>query len=276
MKAISELRNGKRLRPRPGFDEPIPPPLTSGYEQIETDVGAVWISTQDEVMRPYMAKRGYWEPEEGRLLRSLLRPGMRFLDVGANVGYFSLLAADVSPDIEIEAVEPLPVNLAALRFNLWANAVRATVWPLALDATSRALELTVSPSNLGDTRSSAASDPKAPLVVPAIEGDELFAGRTFDVVKIDVQGWELPVIQGMRRTLKASGNVAMVVEFWPHVLRARNVDPIGVLEEYRRMGFSRRVSVVDRLEEPDDEELVRLCDTAGPTGQVNLLLRGQA
>ena len=56
------------------------------------------MSRQDQVMRPFMQKAGSWEPEEGPLLHSILRPGERFLDIGANVGYFSVLLAKAVPD----------------------------------------------------------------------------------------------------------------------------------------------------------------------------------
>ena len=73
----------------------LPPPVRDGgpFERIETDLGPLWMQTSDEVMRPYLLRRKAWEESTGALLRRLLRPGARFLDVGANVGYFSLFVA---------------------------------------------------------------------------------------------------------------------------------------------------------------------------------------
>src|SRR5271156_1673924 len=66
---------------------PAPPPLEwDEFEAVDVDAGRFWMSRRDEVMRPFMSKAGTWEPEEGRLLCSLIRPGERFLDIGANVG----------------------------------------------------------------------------------------------------------------------------------------------------------------------------------------------
>jgi FkbM family methyltransferase len=240
---------------------------------VQTDVGIVWISESDEVMRPYMRRRRCWEPEEGRLLRRLLSPGASFLDIGANVGYFSLLAASVSPTIRIDAVEPMPVNLEALRFNLWENDVRAQVWPLALDSTSRSVQMSVAPTNLGDARvTQEARENEVALVVPAARGDDLFHDRRFDVVKVDVQGWELEVIDSLRSTLRSSPGVRVVVEYMPQAIRSRPADPRAVLDHYRNLGFRREVQVGDDLRDLSDDELIRLCDESGPEGLVNLLL----
>ena len=137
-------RLGDSRRPDPAD---VPPALEGGeFQRLRSDVGDVWMSADDGVIRPFLAARGCWEPEEGNLLRSLIRPGCRFLDIGANVGYFSLLASRSAPRVTIDAVEPLPVNLQLLRFNLWANGVDAQVWPLALTGGDRAVSISVAPT----------------------------------------------------------------------------------------------------------------------------------
>jgi FkbM family methyltransferase len=254
----------------------VPPALEGGeFQRLTSDVGDVWMSADDGVIRPYLAARGCWEPEEGNLLRSLIRPGCRFLDVGANVGYFSLLAARARRRVTIDAVEPLPVNLQLLRFNLWANAVPATVWPLALTGGDRAVSISVAPTNFGDARVSGISSDEDlfDLVVPGARGDELFAGRSFDVIKIDVQGFEIDVLVGLAEVVRRSVDVSIVSEFWPGGLRQRGLDPLDVLGQYRELGLRFEVHVQDRLAEMADRDIVTLCDSGGENGQVNLLLR---
>jgi FkbM family methyltransferase len=254
----------------------VPAALQGGpYQRLETDVGTVWMSVEDGVIRPFIHKNGTWEQEEGHLLRSLMRPGCRFLDVGANVGYFSLFAARHAPGGTIDCVEPLPSNLDLLRFNLWANDVDATVWPLALTGGDREVSMSVAPTNFGDARTSGISAEAGDvydLVVPAAPADELFAGRGFDLIKIDVQGFEIDVLTGMTGVLHRSPGLQVVSEFWPGGLRQRGLDPHDVLRQYRALGFAIRVHVQDRLSELRDDEIVRLCDTGGENGQVNLLL----
>jgi FkbM family methyltransferase len=274
-----------------------PGPLPADrYELVDVDAGKIFIGRDDEVMRPYMRRAGCWEPEEGRLLLSLTHPGTRFLDVGANVGYFSVLIGRAAPGVVVDAVEPDPDNVAALRFNLWANGVAARVWPVALDDRDRFLALSGDEHNRGDLRSGRVSPDgdrpspnmiatapaggaasgdaqKGPAwLVPAASGDALFAGRSFDLVKIDVQGWEYEVLLGLDAVLRRTPGVRIVTEFFPAPLRVTGRDPLDVLDHLRTLGYQFRVLLGDDLVTMDDAQIVEVCDTGGVTGQVNLLL----
>jgi FkbM family methyltransferase len=265
------LRARKRLRPTP----PAPLTGTSGpYMLVECDAGELWFDRADEVIRPYVERAGTWEPEEGRLLLDLTTPGCRFLDVGANIGYFSALLSKHRPGTTIDAVEPEPGNSTLLGMNMWHNNVDATIWPLALSSGERSLPLRLSVHNAGDTRTNAAR-PKQwyDVVAPAARGDDLFGGRGFDLVKLDVQGFELDVLQGMPLTLERSPGITVVAEFWPAALRERHLEPVDVLRAYREMGFEMVTQVDDDLRRLEDPEIIAICDDSGEWGQVNLVLR---
>ena len=253
----------------------LPAPLGGQpFTWAEVDVGTFWLPASDGVMRPFMQRCETWELSTGTLVRRLLRPGARFLDVGAGVGYFSVLAAKAADRVQVDSVEPNPETTALLRYNLWLNDVGAAVWPLALTDARRAVPLTVADNNLGDTRGMSLSTEQAySLIAPGMPADDIFAGRTFDVVKIDVQGWETEVLLGMQRIIKESPAIAIIVEFWPAALRQRNLDPGAVLDGYRRMALEVIVMNGASLESRSDENIVILCDSAGPEGSVNLLLR---
>lgn len=256
----------------------VPPALTGArYQLLESDCGQLWMNVQDNVIRPYIQQFGAWEREEGRLLRSLIRPGCRFLDIGANVGYFSMLAHQAAPGVTVDAVEPVPLNLELLRMNLWINAVDATIWPLALTSGERFAAMSVADSNLGDSRAhTVAVDDDSTIedcIVPGARGDELFAGREFDVVKIDVQGFEIDVLRGMSGTLHRSADVVVVSEFWAAGLRERGRDPLAVLGDIRALGFRFDVQTGDHLAPMPDHEIIRRCDAMGRDGQVNLIIR---
>jgi FkbM family methyltransferase len=223
-----------------------------------------------------MARAGTWEPEEGRILISLTKPGCRFLDIGANIGYFSALVHSAAPGVEVDAVEPDPTNVQVLRFNLWFNEVSGTVWPLALDDSARALHLSDNEHNLGDLRTGrvegGGGQAAAKWVVPAASGDDLFAGRSFDLVKIDTQGWEFEILLGIDLTLRRSPGVRIVAEFCPQILKDRDRDPLQVLARYRELGYGIRTIVHGSPADLVDTEITEVCATGGPEGQVNLLL----
>jgi FkbM family methyltransferase len=257
----------------------LPPPVFRGgpFEQLDTDVGTLWIQTADEVMRPYLQRRKTWDESTGALLRRLLRPGARFLDVGANIGYFSVFAHRLACDIQIDAVEPHPVVNSLLRANLWANGVNARIHNAALGDASRILPMSSAPMNPGDSRvGTRTPDDRYDLIVPVIPADELFARRSFDVVKIDVLGFEPDVILGMERIVSESPAIVLVVEFWPTALVERGLDPSEVLDRYRRLKFHISINDDGGTGTCTADDVIEHCQSAGADGQVNLILRRDA
>lgn len=253
-----------------------PEPLHGGgtYELIETDMGQLWMLARDEVMRPYMTRRKAWRQSTSALLRRLLRPGARFLDVGANVGYFSLLANRLEFDVQIDAVEPHPVLHNLLQANLWANEVNARIHNSALGETKRLLPMASPPADPGGSRVAIERpDDRYDLIVPVITADELFAGRTFDVAKIAVQGFEPEVVVGMERIVRESPAIVLVVEFRPSALLDRGLEPAEALNRYKQLGFHIAVNDDGGTGTCTAENVLDHCRSAGDQGVVNLLLR---
>jgi FkbM family methyltransferase len=257
----------------------VPAPLHGGgpYELIETDMGPLWMLTRDEVMRPYLTRCGNWDQSTGALLRRLLRPGARFLDVGANVGYFSLFVHRLALDIQIESVEPHPVLHNLLQANMWANGVDARIHNTALGEQRRLLPMRSPDMNPGDSRVGVKTpDSRYDLVVPVLTADELLAGRAFDVAKITVQGFEPEVVLGMERVVRESPAIVLVVDFWPRAIEDRGLDPLEVLERYRRMGFHIAVNDDGGTGTCTAENVLDHCRSAGTNGQVKLILQRNA
>lgn len=253
----------------------VPRPYSGpGLTQADSDAGPVWLESTDGVMLPYLQANRTWEPEEGELLRRLVKPGDVFVDVGANVGYFVRLIARHCRPSQIHAFEPQPVSAQVLALNTWDLPVPVEVWPLALGDGRGTVVVSTAEHNVGDTRVSAPT-PGAATVSTAVSAvtrmDDLVQGRV-DTVKIDVQGYEPEVIRGMTRILTGNPQIKLVVEFWPSALRARQVSPEGVLAEYRAGGFHTALLRGAVPVEADTSEIMQFCDTAGPDGQANLML----
>ncbi|MEO6121323.1 MAG: FkbM family methyltransferase [Acidimicrobiales bacterium] len=248
---------------------PLPP-----HERFETDVGPLLLPAHDQVMRVLIGRDGLWEQEESEQLRALLRPGMSFVDIGAHVGYMSLLGARaVGPSGQGEAVEPAPGNLPLLRANLKANGVtNVSVIAAAAWSCAATLPFSLSPANTGDNRAFAVSGTEM-IEVPAVALDEVLPpDRTFEVVKVDAQGTDQRAIAGMEKTLRRSRSV-LVVEFWPPGITEFGDSPLEVLAYYRDLGFDLRV--VGEAQDGTPISLpwvIELC-AARPTEFCNLVLR---
>ncbi|GAA3551961.1 FkbM family methyltransferase [Nocardioides daeguensis] len=264
----------RRVIPRFTTSAPAPrvPAPYSGEALVTlpTEAGMLMIPASDGVIRPYLERNGDWEPEEAALLQQFFRDGLRFLDVGANVGYFSLYVAARCPGAVIHAFEPHPVTSQVLALNAWSCGAAITTHAMALSAGDRIVTLTTAESNLGDTRTSVGA--AGTMVAPAAALDEVLPDAVFDLIKIDVQGFESDAIAGMSGMLARSPEAVIVAEYWPAALRERGLDPVAVLRDYEDSGFDVRVQVENDLARRKPRDVVALCDTAGASGQVNLVL----
>jgi FkbM family methyltransferase len=208
--------------------------------RVSSDVGSLWLPAEDTVMKPWIQHYGLWEPAEANFLRARLKPGMTLLDIGANVGYFSILGARiVGPSGTVVAIEPEPVNYALLCANIW-NARVGNVEPIRAAASSFSgpLSLSVSNDNCGDHRSFLERPGERVLAVPGVRVDEVLDADTrVDLVKIDIQGADHRAVIGMESVL-ARWKPVLLLEFWPLGIDELGDRPIDVLSYYRSLGFS--------------------------------------
>ena len=83
----------------------------------------MYVLTRDLSLAPWLMLDGVWEEAITAVFRSLVAPGMTVVEVGANVGYFTLLAAElVGPRGRVHAFEPDPELFELLRDNVEVNA----------------------------------------------------------------------------------------------------------------------------------------------------------
>lgn len=209
-------------------------------EAVPSDLGRVWVHRDDSVFPRRLRKFGTWHPTEGRLLRALLRPGMTALDVGAMVGYFSrLLGQAVGPTGRVVALEPEPRNYGLLCANIWeAGLLNVEPIQAAADRTTREVAISRSETNFGDHRAFPMEGRTTTVGVQAVRIDDLLRPEVeVDVVKIDAQGMDHAVVEGMEGTI-ARRRPTVLVEFWPAGIAEFGDDPGEVLRLYRSMGFA--------------------------------------
>ena len=154
---------------------------------------------------------GTYEPELADAVREFVRPGMTVYDVGANIGYVSLLLAHAArPNGQIFAFEALPANVERIRCNIGLNHLedRITLVPQAVADKSGELTFYVHESvGMGKVAGSAGRREEhyqAEITVKALSLDEFVyqdGNPAPDVVKMDIEGGEVLALPGMRRVL---------------------------------------------------------------------------
>jgi FkbM family methyltransferase len=251
-----------------------PPPDLDGAATVETDWGPLFIDAGDDVIRPAIEEHRIWEPGETELLLGWLRPGMTFLDIGAHVGYYTVLAARrVAPGGIVFAFEPSPRNYELLLANVWRNELtNVACFPWAVTDRSSFVDLFVNERNTGDNRMFG----EGPGIrVRSVALDAMPQIRPpIDIVKIDVQGAEEAVIAGMRGVLARSPAARVTLEFWPFGLRALGRDARDALEYYRSLGYHLQVQDPERsgVEDWTDEQILDHCARNHGELHTNLVL----
>jgi len=199
-----------------------------------------------ELVQETLLSEGIWEPKTTDYLCSALLPAQVFVDIGANVGYFTLLAARcVGPLGKVLAVEPNPAMTEQLRQNIARSGLTNVVAEVvACSASTGVCRLyTGGPYNTG--RSSLCSRNlqwTASVDVNCVPADilaEKHALPRIDLVKIDVEGAELEVLRGMRDILK-HWRPKIVIELLPSLLEGFSTTFNEVLEYMAGLGYSIR------------------------------------
>jgi FkbM family methyltransferase len=213
------------------------PLVADAVVEAETPVGVLWAHADDRVTTPALQSGAEWEPALSAFLRERLKPGMTYIDVGANIGYFTLMGARlVGERGRVAAVECEPGNLMLLRANLWRNGVTVLVLPVAAYSRRGHVALLVNNENRGGTALALEWQP-GPLV-PCAPLDDLLAEWVPDVVKVDVEGTDHLAIAGMEMMLKRNHDVLVVTEFFPNVSDLHGTPPAEVLDSYEAAGFA--------------------------------------
>jgi FkbM family methyltransferase len=212
----------------------------------------MYTSTQDLSLTPHLMLDGFWEMWITMRVSRFLRPGMRCIDVGANVGYYTVLMADfVGAEGHVQAWEPNYILTALLERSLQVNGLRDRVEVVprpALDRKQEVLLRLESPGCWGSAFVVEDKQPRGPT-------SHLFTGDVFhdlhtglplddlsqdhvDFVKVDAEGSEDRVWDGAAALRARSPSAVWLVEFNP----SKYSDPKGFLEKLGAEG--RRLAAV--------------------------------
>jgi FkbM family methyltransferase len=179
-----------------------------------------------------------YERFETELFKKQVKKGMTVLDIGAHIGYYTLVAANlVGEDGRVFAFEPHPHNFAVLEKNVRINGYKNVVLvQKAVSDKSGHIKLFL--SEYGTLHSLSNQVGKKSIVVEAVTLDE-FLGKDckVDVVKVDVEGAEMLVLLGGDRIIKANDNLKIFTEFFPEALKRFGCPPSDYLDKLIAYGF---------------------------------------
>lgn len=159
---------------------------------------------------------GNYEPFETAIVKSLLKRGDVILDIGANIGYYTLIMARaVGETGKVYAFEPDPSNFALLKRNVEINGYNnVVILNKAVSNVSGETRLFLSENNMGDHRIWDAGDGRKSVTVGVIALDDYFDYKStkVDFIKMDIQGAEPSAIKGMIQLLKNNKKIKLITE----------------------------------------------------------------
>lgn len=218
-----------------------------------------YVEATDIGLSSHLMLDGYWEMWVTEALYDLVRPGMVVADIGANVGYFTLLMADlVGPTGRVHAFEPNPRLAELVDKSLMVNgfAQWATLHRTALgEEDDRSVTLVVPPTMPMNAYilPPGADVPPEGVTVPVARLDSRDDWRAIELAKIDVEGAEETVWSGLQGLLDSDRLRTVVLEFNPH----RYADPALFLDRLGASGFAfHHLTLSDGVVRTDKEAIL--------------------
>lgn len=204
---------------------------------------------------------GGYEVETTKFLLSFLKPGMHFVDIGAHIGYFTILAAKaVEPIGKVWAFEPMPSTFLLLQRNIKENGVDKIVEALQSAVTDKVDNILLFPHLLLCRSSIFERDGmkiQKAMHVETTSLDSFFKNKSWpriDLIKIDIEGAEAKAIKGMTELVKRNPRVKLIVEFSLTTMEAARVTPKDFFLILKDHGFNifRVIGCPNNLNIPND------------------------
>ena len=201
------------------------------------------------------------EPE---LCKKTIKKGMTVLDIGANIGFFTMLFAKlVGKEGKVFAFEPDPNNFRLLKKNIETNKYTNVVCVnKAVSNKTAPGTLFISEEHHGDHRIFDPNDKRTSIDIQTISIDDFIKeDTTVDFIKIDIQGAEYLAFEGMEKTLKKAQHISIISEFCPALLKKAQTDPMELLTKIKNLGFNIKYLDEDKnsIEQASLSDIIEKC-----------------
>lgn len=218
----------------------------------------IFVDTRDISIAPHILLDGYWEMWITKVFMDTIKEGMTVIEVGSNIGYYTLLAASqIGANGRLYAFEANSHVFEILFQNMAVNGFldRATLINKAVSDKSEKLKFhklkryhgSSSIVELSQEFLNQYMDEIETIEVEATSLDEYFAAKDtrIDIIKIDAEGSEALIFKGMGRILESNPDVKIICEFAPGLISGTGKDPKDFLEEIISYGFKLKIIGTD-------------------------------
>jgi len=228
--------------------------------EVQVEGLRLFLNPSDPVLSSAVAL-GIYENYEREVFASFCKPGAVVVDIGANVGLYTLTAAArVGPRGTVIAIEPHPESFLLLQKSVQtAGLDQVKCFNVAAGDSRQTRTLFMTDENKADSRVYDSGPGRREIPVQMIDVDTLLAENGIgkvDLIKMDIQGAEALALKGMVRTLDGDSPMVIFAEFWPWGIEQTGASAAELLRQLARAGF--RLQEIDevkrRLVDVDDVE----------------------
>lgn len=187
-------------------------------ELVDVQGYRMYTDPKDSAISPQLISKGCWEPFETEIFKGLIKPGMTVVDIGANIGYYSLLAAKlVGTSGKVYAFEPFNDTCDILTRSIAVNRMKNVT--LVRKAVT---------NKIGNTRlyfgkyTPACNNLNGKgdfINVPCATLDHELRDVQIDLIKMDIEGAEEKAFEGMQTIIRNNSNLILVTEVFPEALK---------------------------------------------------------
>lgn len=206
-----------------------------------------------------LASERWFEPNVREVFLKYVQPGMNIIDIGANIGYYTILAAKrIGNNGRVLAIEPQPSVYQNLRRNVSLNDLNSNVTTFQIAASNKEGEVVfhvpeVGLEALASQQLNGRFESKATITLPCRRVDDVVFENQIghvDLVKIDAEGAELSIFEGMSSVLSGEKKPVLIFE-----ANEKNTEPFGysvfdLLKRVHEYGY--------RLKQLDEEDWLAL------------------
>lgn len=239
---------------------------------MKTNKNTIEFPNEFDYVAQAIEKDGVWEKRTTDFVKENLKPGQVFLDIGAQVGYYTLLASSLGA--KVLAFEPSVKNRCLLEKNLATNGYEdVIVYPYALSNENKKVKLYA-----GKTpgENSLINTGKESEKVESVRFDDLKINSFPNIIKIDVEGFERQVLEGMPEVLNTNKEIYIILEDWYNKVTDWLIDTYGFQLVTTDRAYGNRILVknkkVEFVQEPLRIHLLGVFNTPttlGPEGLGN-------
>lgn len=219
---------------------------------------AIYVDTRDRSVTPRLLLTGDWEQETTEVFLRHVKPGATVVEIGANMGYYTLLAAEkvgrlgkvIAFEANRELCDLLRDSIEINPFVCQCEVINKAVTDSAGTVTLQKSMEHTGESSLAPTRPDfleKVADLVEKVRVESVSLDAFLLERGLpcpDLVKIDAEGSEPLIFKGMQHTLENAADLVVIFELNSEMIRAMGHDPLEMLENLAGKGFNfHRISV---------------------------------